>query len=56
MLAHLIHLDDSQLARVAAAYRDLAAADPQRWLVVDGSGSVDEVARRLQLAVAERLA
>ena len=43
-------------ARVAAAYRDLAAADPQRWLVVDGSGSVDEVARRLQAAVAERLA
>jgi dTMP kinase len=43
-------------ARVAAAYRDLAAADPQRWLVVDGRGSIDEVARRLQAAVAERLA
>lgn len=43
-------------ARVAAAYRDLAAADPQRWLVVDGRGSIDEVARCLQAAVAERLA
>ena len=43
-------------ARVAAAYRDLAAADPQRWLVVDGRGSIDEVARCLQASVAERLA
>ena len=38
-------------ARVAAGYRALAAADPGRWVVVDGTGSVDEVAAR----VAERL-
>lgn len=42
-------------ARVAAAYRDLAAADPQHWIVVDGRGTVDEVAQCLQTAVAERL-
>ncbi len=42
-------------ARVAAAYRDLAAADPQHWVVVDGRGTVDEVAQCLQTAVAERL-
>ncbi|MCP4846119.1 MAG: dTMP kinase [Actinomycetia bacterium] len=42
-------------ARVAAAYRDLAAADPQHWIVVDGRGTVDEVAQCLQAAVAERL-
>ena len=29
--------------RVAQGYRALAAADPERWRVVDGSGSVPEV-------------
>ena len=29
--------------RVAEGYRALAAADPRRWRLVDGSGSVDEV-------------
>jgi dTMP kinase len=29
--------------RVAEGYRALAAADPARWRVVDGSGSVEEV-------------
>jgi dTMP kinase len=29
--------------RVAEGYRALAAADPKRWRIVDGSGSVDEV-------------
>jgi len=33
--------------RVSAGYRALAAADPERWRVVDGSGSVDEVAARV---------
>ena len=46
---------DAFHARVAAAYRDLAAADPQHWVVVDGRGTVDEVAQCLQAAVAERL-
>ena len=29
--------------RVAEGYRALAAADPRRWRLVDGSGSVHEV-------------
>jgi dTMP kinase len=37
--------------RVAAGYRQLAAADPDRWVVVDGTGEVDEVARRVRDAV-----
>ncbi len=31
-------------ARVEAGYAALAAADPIRWRVVDGSGPIDEVA------------
>ena len=33
--------------RVAEGYRSLAAADPDRWRVVDGSGTVDEVEARV---------
>jgi len=33
--------------RVSDGYRALAAADPERWRVVDGLGSVDEVAARV---------
>ena len=33
--------------RVAEGYRALAAADPRRWVVVDGHGSVDDVAGRV---------
>jgi dTMP kinase len=39
-------------ARVAAGYAALAAADPVRWCVVDGDGSVDEVAARVTDALA----
>src|SRR5437588_8461885 len=38
-------------ARVADGYRLLAAADPEGWVVVDGDGSVDEVAQRVREAV-----
>ncbi|MCB9371750.1 MAG: dTMP kinase [Microthrixaceae bacterium] len=41
--------------RVAAGFRALAAADPDRWVVVDGTGPVDEVAERVWNAVAERI-
>lgn len=41
--------------RVAAGFRALAAADPDRWLVVDGTGSVDDVADRVWAAVDPRL-
>jgi dTMP kinase len=37
--------------RVGAGYRALAAADPGRWVVIDGSGTVDDVARRVWDAV-----
>jgi dTMP kinase len=36
--------------RVAEGFRALAAADPDRWLVVDGVGSVDDVAVRVRVA------
>jgi dTMP kinase len=38
-------------ARVADGYRRMAAAHPDRWVVVDGVGSVDEVATRVREAV-----
>jgi dTMP kinase len=44
-------LGDDFHVRVAEGYRHLVAADPERWIVVDGSGSVDEVAERVRRAV-----
>jgi dTMP kinase len=41
--------------RVAEGYRQLVATDPERWIVVDGSGGVDEVAERVRSAVASWL-
>lgn len=41
--------------RVADGFRRLAAADTDHWIVVDGSGTVDEVAQRVQAAVANVL-
>ena len=38
-----------------AGYRALAAADPDRWVVVDGVGTIDEVAARVWDAVVSRL-
>ena len=38
-------------ARVAAAFRQLAAADPVRWVVVPADGTVDEVASKVWEAV-----
>jgi dTMP kinase len=40
--------------RVADGYRALAAADPDRWVVVVGDGTVEEVASRVWDAVATR--
>jgi dTMP kinase len=41
--------------RVRAGYREMAAADPGRWIVIDGVGAVDavagEVARRVEAAL-----
>lgn len=34
-------------SRVVEGYRTLAAADPERWSVVDGTGTVEDVAERI---------
>ena len=55
------HLDRIELAgdefhaRVVAAYRAMAAAEPDRWVVVDGTGTVEEGAERIAAGVADRL-
>lgn len=41
--------------RVAEAYLMLAAHDPDRWVAVDGTGTVDEVAERVSTAITARL-
>ena len=42
-------------ARVADGYRALAAAEPDRWVVVDASGPPDDVAERVSRVVADHL-
>jgi len=42
-------------AAVVAAYREMAGADPDRWVVVDGTGPIEEVADRVATAVDQRL-
>jgi dTMP kinase len=41
--------------RVRQGYRELTAREPGRWLVVEGEGSEDEVARRLERGIEERI-
>ena len=41
--------------RVLAGYREIARSDPEHWVVVDGAGSVDEVAVRVLAEVVDRL-
>ena len=47
---------DAFHARVAKGFRALAAEEPTRWLVVDGTGAVDEVADRVRARFDEWLA
>lgn len=42
--------------RVVAGYRELAAADPDRWRVIDGTGAVEEVAERVWSVIEGALA
>lgn len=42
-------------ARVRDGFRTMADADPQRWVVIDGAASMDEVGAGIRRAVAERL-
>ncbi len=41
--------------QVLAAYHELASADPDRWVVVDGVGTPDEVSARVDAVLHERL-
>jgi dTMP kinase len=41
--------------RVRAGFRQMAADDPERWAVVDGSAGVDDVAAVIRATVGERL-
>jgi dTMP kinase len=43
-------------ARVAAGFATLCAAEPDRWVQVDATGTVDEVAARVQAVVDARMA
>ena len=40
--------------RVREGFRSLAASDPQRWVRIDASGTIAEVATRVRLAVSRR--
>jgi dTMP kinase len=51
----LERLDAAFHERVAQGYRSLALAEPDRWVTVDGSGTVEEVAASIADAVATRL-
>ncbi len=41
--------------RVAGGFEAQAEADPRRWIRIDGVGSIDEVAERIWIGVADRL-
>ncbi len=41
-------------ARVAEGFRQLAGADPERWVVLDGRGSIQDIADTIRAAVRER--
>jgi dTMP kinase len=41
--------------RVAEGYRAVAAAHPDRWVVVDGTGTIEDVSARVRAAVGLRL-
>jgi dTMP kinase len=42
-------------AAVIDGFRAQAAADPERWVVIDGTGTIDQVALSVRTVVAERL-
>jgi len=46
--------DDVFRARVVEAYRSLAALDPERYVVVDGTRAVEEIAEEIDGAVRSR--
>jgi dTMP kinase len=48
-------LDSDFHERVRAGYLSLAAEQPERWMVVDGTGELDAVAAQIRDAVEDRL-
>ena len=54
-LDRMERLGDAFHRRVGEGFRELAAAEPDRWVVVDGTEPVDQVAAAVRGAVAERL-
>ena len=47
--------DDDFHARVREGFREMAAADPQHWVVIDGAAGMEDVGANIRRAVAERL-
>lgn len=47
--------DDAFHARVRAGFAEMAANDPSRWLVIDGTATQDAMARTIRATVRERL-
>jgi len=47
--------DDGFHTRVRDGFRAMAAADPGRWVVIDGGAGMEEVGTNIRRAVAERL-
>jgi dTMP kinase len=47
--------DDGFHARVRDGFRAMAAADPSRWVVIDGAAGMEEVGTSIRRAVAERM-
>jgi len=54
-LDRMERLGDAFHRRVGEGFRELAAAEPDRWVVVDGTELVEQVAAAVRGAVAERL-
>lgn len=47
--------NDGFHTRVREGFRTMAAAEPTRWVVIDGGAGMEEVGTNIRLAVAERL-
>ena len=47
--------DDGFHGRVRDGFRTMAANDPQRWVVIDGGASMEDVGTNIRRAVSERL-
>ena len=48
-------VDDAFRLRVAAGFETMADQEPERWLIVDGNGSVEQVTAAVVTAVRERI-